>query len=279
MTLPLSEWRNPLNPSVFAHTDARTDTIGWALRSGFLPLIVVNPGEDLNDNFDPAAHILWAPDHPESDTFIPILTDLIRAAADGEWYALGLDDYTCHTAAAVSAGSAMPCFSADSTMRVTRKHLLREQWNLLCLKRTDLPLRPIPSLFILFSSFLADDFQTRPSAWPHEMESAGPFIVKPDCLDASLGVRRAETYGEALEIGRSTVRDLAEYVPASKVLGFELQPAVLIDEEVPRSPALRPHAEYTAHILSRNDRHELIGISTKLIHAPSFTKIGQIFPA
>jgi hypothetical protein len=262
-----------------AHRWHRADAVTWAIRSGLRPLVIVNPGEETTETLDPSIPVLTGPDPAAKSTFIPRLTDSIRAVTDGKWYVLGLDDYVCRIAAALSTASALPCFPLDSALVVTQKHLVREQWNRLCLSRADLPLQPVPSLSVLFDSFSADQYQLSPSGWSSQVENEGPFIIKPDSLDASIGLRRARTYREAIDAARSAARGLAEYVPASKILGFDLQPAILIDQEVPRSPALPPHAEYTAHLVTRNGHSTMIGISSKLINESTFTKIGQLFPA
>jgi hypothetical protein len=192
------------------------------------------------------------------------------------WYTLGLDDYVCELAARFSQGQSRRSFPPQAAIDTLCKHRLREYWNRYCSTNRDAPLHTVPYSFRQYTNFDAKgDFQT--ISTPGFEQLSGPFIVKPDATAASLGVCIAHDLSEVESKVRSVLGSLTPWVGNN--LGVELYPNVMIESEIPRSSSLHAEAEFSVEILSLKGKHQLIGITEKLLYPNTHVEAGHIFPS
>lgn len=106
------------------------------------------------------------------------------AASNREWFVTAFDDYVCEQAAALSLKSAQVTMLPSAARETFQKHLLRQTWNGLATKLR--LLYPVPFQMLRFSNlgFTSVVQKIVDPAFDAEAE----LILKPDALDASIGI-------------------------------------------------------------------------------------------
>lgn len=264
-----------------AHRWRRQPVIEMARTVGFTPVLLLYEEEELPDELlgiiQPSRVLRQLKETPLSARRISELM-----ASDSEpWYVVGLDDYVCEFAAELSNYSTkrmMPSFAAKETLH---KHRLRRRWNNIC--KTNPVLFPVPFRLLRFSDTSFENEIGREEDLV--FDQTGGLIVKPDALDASIGIHKADGWEQvdsALALIRAELAPLAE---DAATIGIEVAPAVLIEQRIPRGKSLHPGAEFSAEFFSvkleRNGvpNHSLIGITQKYIHPETFVEVAHCFPS
>jgi hypothetical protein len=264
-----------------AHRWRRQSVVQLARDSGFDPVLLLYESELLPDSLSQTV----APNHvlrqslssPRSPKEI---ADTLSSVG-GDWFAVGLDDYVCQFAAELSAFAASPTMRSSAAHETLNKHLLRSRWNRLCAH--DGMLHPVPFRFRVYSDV---NFTTI----IEEIEEGGfsesvPLIVKPDALDASIGIHKVKSWAcvqGAIDSLRTELGPLAKHV---RPMGINIVPAIIAEHQIPRSKLLHPGAEFSAEFLSArnpNDQtniHFLVGVTQKYIKPETFVEVAHCFPS
>jgi hypothetical protein len=171
----------------------------------------------------------------------------------------------------------MPPSAAVDTLN---KHRLRAQWNTLC--ERDPMLFPVPFRLLRYSS---PDFSSLMATEQNmDFREAGPLIVKPDALDASIAIKAISNWQQldlAVKHIRAEVEPIAREVTDIRI---NVSPAVIIEHQIPRSKQLHAGAEFSAEFISfkapsgGNVHHMLIGITQKYINQYTFVEVCHCFP-
>ncbi len=260
-----------------AHRWSRESVPGYVEQAGLTPIVILNEGEPVDIPVRRFNHII-VPRNSSDD--IEFMVSEIRARVGDEWYVLGLDDYVCRTAAELSYHSRLPSVAPSGPAMTLSKHVLRNLWNRYCKGRPRLT--SVPFEYVQYCDLdLADESRRYRS--PGFDESAFS-ILKPDALDASIGVRRME-YSDYAETRACLAAELQELQLEILDLGIAISPAVIIENEIPRNTALNDSAEFSAEFLTlpsvdrRTGAHFLLGVTEKLLAASSFVEVGHVFPS
>jgi hypothetical protein len=198
-----------------------------------------------------------------------------------EWFVLGLDDYVCQFAAEMSNYSARRTMRASAAFETLNKHLLRIRWNTIC---TSNPmLYPVPFRFRRYSDMGFD--RVVEECEDERFSETVPIILKPDALDASIGIRELDSWAVIRPAIRSLGAELAPLSQYVKSLGINIVPAITAEHQIPRSKILHPGAEFSAEFLSVRTRssqasaHLLMGITQKYINPETFVEVAHCFPS
>jgi hypothetical protein len=183
-----------------------------------------------------------------------------------QWYVFALDDYVCHTAARMAVYASASCFPVVSADITFKKHRLREIWNQLCTQEIDFPLQKV-------SHLLVDENDALPLT-----PQGKKFIVKPDAYAGSVGVIKTNTFGvsEAIVECRKILQSEAAN---PEMTGIEICGDVLVEAVIERKADLGACAEFTAHFISLQGCHQLVGIAEKGIDPITFIETAHIYPS
>ena len=270
---------NPRIVLLGAHRWSRQPVVELAKQAGFDPILLLYSREQLDPQFADnlsQKNILRHADEVHVDK----LAKTLSAQGCG-WYALGLDDYVCELAANLSAFSSRKTMPSAAPKETLQKHLLRLRWNNICNGRPDL--FPVPFRFLRYSD--------RKFSKKISEEQDGNFqedcnlIIKPDALDASIGIKSVNSWAEAESAIDALRVDLCALANEVMDLGIDISPGIIIEHKIPRSRKLHPGAEFSAEFLTTRFHantpaiHHFIGITQKYINAESFVEVAHCFPS
>lgn len=265
-----------------AHRWKREDVIGFAQQAGFEPVLVLFQSEDISVEAERLGGVglsVLRLSYTSSDAIHSLADQLSKSRND--WVALGLDDYVCEIAAELSRYSTRgPLISKAGAHIALHKHLLREKWNNLAdgdAKR----LFPVPFKLLQF-----DDVTFRSLSRIEESQHPlgnGSFIVKPDALDASIGIKSVSDQSEIDKAIEEISRELTSIFSEAKEVGIQVAPDILIERKIPRSQTLHQGAEFSAEFLSTKVgskvEHTLIGVTQKYVDPKTFVEVAHCFPS
>jgi hypothetical protein len=276
----MSTYRKPKVLLLGAHRWRREPVVQFARDSGLEPLILLYEEEALpavlSQSLQPGQIIRQSSHSPLSAQQIAQ-----KLPSSDVWFALGLDDYVCEFAAELSELATKRTLPPTAARETLHKHLLRQRWNRLC--EDDSSLCPVPFRLLSYADLAFKDCITKQGDL--KFDESGALIVKPDALDASIGIHKLTSYRE-LDGAVNRIRDeLAPIAADAKPLGINISPALLVEHQIPRSQSLHPGAEYSAEFLSvkiQNDapaNHILMGITQKYINPDTFVEAAHCFPS
>ena len=274
---PADDERKPVLVLLGAHRWKRDEVVALATASGFRPMLLVHETENVPESLLADVGPYWVLRRSLLEAkSAPEVADEITQRCGRQWYVIGLDDYVCEFAAELSQHSAAPTMKATAATCVLRKHQLRRLWNSLAEK--DGRLFAVP--YTLRSYRDLADHLAYVSEGDLVLSSGESYIVKPDALDASIGVHSVGPDGDIDDAISAVLRVLADLSPAVVSLGIGVAPAVLIERRIPRSEALHGGAEYSAEFLSvkvgGETQHLLLGVTEKYT-AGSFIEFAHCF--
>ena len=229
-----------------AHRWRRQQVVQFAQSAGLNPLVLLYEGEPLPPRF---AQTL------RDDQVIPLSNATpvsARQIADSltrlgqEWFVLGLDDYVCELAAAISQHATKKTMQPLGAEETLRKHMLRARWNSLC--KNDPALFPVPFRVLLYSDAHFTDVVEK---WddPAFSESV-PLIIKPDALDASIGIQQVVSWSRVDQAIANIRQQIKPLIPAVIPMGINIFPAILAENRIPRSNQVHRSAEFSAEFIS-----------------------------
>jgi hypothetical protein len=263
-----------------AHRWRRQTVLQFVQEAGFEPVIFLYDTEPIPDLFRRL--------RPDQIIRQPLIAP--RSAREiaeslsrpGEpWYVLALDDYVCEFSADLSAFAKKTTMPSSAARHTLHKHELRKMWNRLC--KTNPALFPVPFRYRKYTDTHFHTIALEDSD-PDFCESV-PIIVKPDALDASIAIQKANSWDfveTAIDAIRQEVEPLA---PAVTALGIKVAPGITAEHQIPRSSKLHPGAEFSAEFLTAkslqgsSNGHVLMGITQKYINPGNFVEIGHCFPS
>lgn len=262
------------------HRWRRLAVLQFVEQGGFEPLVLLYDTESIPASFRTLGTNQIIRQSLAAPRSAKEIADLL-SNSEGEWFVLALDDYVCEFAAELAAFSKKPTMRPSAARQTLEKHKLRGMWNALC--ETNPDLFPVP---FRYREYTDTHFRTisQEDGDPNFSETA-PLIVKPDALDASIGIQRATSWvsvGSAIDAIREEVEPLADAVTC---LGIRVAPGITAEHQIPRSMKLHPGAEFSAEFLSAKpsagspDGHFLIGITQKYINPSNFVEIAHCFPS
>jgi hypothetical protein len=283
MTLlyPLMNMARPRLVLLGAHRWRRQPVVQMAQESGFDPVLLLYESETLPDSFFSAVvpnHILR---QSTSRPRTPKDVAETIARMGGDWFALGLDDYVCQFAAELSSYGTKRTMKASAAHETLNKHLLRIRWNQLCTNNSRL--YPVPFRFrryadMTFTTIVEECEDT-------EFSEFTSLIVKPDALDASIGIHKVESWASVQPAIADVFAELAPLSLDVRSMGISIVPAIIAEHQIPRSKVLHTGAEFSAEFLSAkgNDSepssHLLIGITQKYVNPETFVEVAHCFPS
>ena len=199
-----------------AHRWARMSVLDRALESGLYPVVLIFEGEVLPESLRKRlspSQVIYA----RRNMRVEDLRKQICDTLGDNWYALGLDDYVCELAAALPVNSQQKCFRPSAAIDSQYKHRLRKIWNSKCAESAFL--YAVPYRYLSFTDFSFRQVLLKEES--SDFDQDGPCIVKPDALDASIGVHSIENANSALENIRekisSELREVAEYAQTHNI--------------------------------------------------------------
>src|SRR5262245_36201509 len=217
-----------------------------------------------------------------------ILPDEATAISDGllarlrqrygeDWSVLPLNDYVTEYAAIISSHLSNPCYPPRSAQIVKRKHELRQMWN----EMAGEPGSRLRAVEYCYAELRGDasEFDFQPSPGFGSLPEETSLIVKPDELSGSIEIMHAVSKREAVALARKVCDQLlSKWYAIGRSIGTEVRPRVVIEEEIERSEALHPGAEFSAEFVSHQGEHYPVGITQKWIGG-NFIEAGHLFPA
>jgi len=262
------------------HRWRRQPVLDSAAKAGFRPVICLHTDELL----DRKLLDLVPPDHVirvdwRSGAAITQILEVLQTLHT-EWYVIALDDYVTDAGARLAQYSSLPTMALHAGSTTLHKDRLRRLWNRLCSQ--DSRLVPVPFSYRryldLLSSTIAEE-DCDPAFCPD-----APLIVKPNGLDASIGihlVRRNDDLPSAIAAVERQLIDTTEY---ARPLGIDVAAEIIVEHMIPRSLTLHPGAEYSIEFLSISmhggaARHVMIGVTEKNATQDSFVEVGHFFPS
>jgi hypothetical protein len=264
-----------------AHRWRRQAVVEFARAAGFDPVILLYQEEgipaELSEILLPERVLRYQLRSPDASRE---LAETLSAVGS-QWYVLGLDDYVCELAAELSKYSARELMRTSAAKEVLHKHMLRARWNRLCEKNPKLSRVPFRLLRYADASF---NLQVSTEDDP-DFQEQGSLIVKPDALDASIGVHGADCWRDAQGAIKRVTEELALLAVEAQRIGIEISPSILLEHRIMRSERLHAGAEFSAEFLSvhrPNDpsaKHLLIGITQKYIDPTTFVEVAHCFPS
>ena len=264
-----------------AHRWRRQPVVEMARTAGLEPVLLLYENEELPSALlhivDPSRVLRQSHEKPFSAREI---SEMVMSKSD-TWFVIGLDDYVCEFAAELSKYSTKRTMPPSAARETLHKHLLRRRWNKLC--QNNPLLFPVPFRFLRFSD---TSFQNKIGEEEDlALDQSRGLIVKPDALDASIGIHKAECW-EQVDSAMASIRtELAALAEDAAPIGIDVAPAVIVEQRIPRSKRLHPGAEFSAEFFSvkakRNDlsNHSLLGITQKYIHPETFVEVAHCFPS
>jgi len=262
------------------HRWRRQAVLQYVQQGGFEPLILLYDTEPIPPSFRalrPDQIIRQSLAKPRSAKEIAELL----SSCEGEWFVLALDDYVCEFGAELATFSKKPTMRPSAARQTLEKHKLRGMWNALC--KTNPALFPVPFRYRKYNDTHFETI-TQEESDPSFSETA-PIIVKPDALDASIGIQRAKSWASAdsaIDVIREEVEPLAQAVTS---LGIKVVAGITAEHQIPRNTHLHPGAEFSAEFLTAKpsvgspNGHFLIGITQKYINPNNFVEIAHCFPS
>jgi hypothetical protein len=195
----------------------------------------------------------------------------------GPWSASALDDFSAPAAAALNAFGGIPTYPVEAALATLHKHRVRGAWNRMARQAESSVCAPVRFGHLRFPSFESRQFRRTAGEPPGILQT--PLIVKPDCLDDSLGVSMVHDAGQVPDTIRSTLAKICGYRAAAAAVGFEIPPEVLVEEAIAPDRRLGSHGEFSAQMLSRAGVHRLLGVTDKIRSTGSFSEQGHVFPS
>jgi len=264
-----------------AHRWRREAVVQTVCDLGFEPILIVYEKEIVSDallrTLKPHQLIHQSLSSPRSAKQIADL--LFRMG--GDWFALGLDDYVCNFAAELSTFTSAPTMRPDAAIETREKHLLRARWNMLC--RDNPRLFAVPFQFLRFSDLRFETIVERTEDLT--FCESGHLIVKPDGLDASIGIHKVKSWHQLSGAIESIRRELAPLADEVRTMGIDISPTIVVEHQIPRSQRLHPGGEFSVEVLSTRVsdgtavQHSLMGITEKYIDPKTCVEIAHCFPS
>lgn len=221
---------------------------------------------DINDRLRKVIHV---PDLDE--TTLSLLAKELTHNFNMEWAAFAFDDYTVEIAAALSEIGGRPYMSRLAGHLGLYKPSMRHVWNALC-REAGGSLHEVPFQTISFG----EGFNLTAISQSICLENG--VIVKPAGLDASIGVRYAETEVQLESALEECTNEIREAIEFGYSLGINANSDVILEQAIPRTN-LFSSGEFSAEFLSIGGHHRLLGITQKFIDKETFTEIGHLFPS
>ncbi|SMP75439.1 hypothetical protein SAMN06265222_11937 [Neorhodopirellula lusitana] len=202
-------------------------------------------------------------------------SDKIRKRYGRDIWVLAMDDYCVAEAARLSQSSSSPCFPVAAADTVRCKQILREKWNELS-RGTQL-LKPVEYQLCQFDGFSAQTpCQTVTSELFHHSDIE-QFVVKPDSLAGSIAIlpsTRSQLPENVSTVLRTLGRDWQEFGKRNEL---PVDPVVLVEERIARSPRLHESAEFSAEFVSFAGQHQFIGFTQKWV-SENFMETAHVHP-
>lgn len=264
-----------------AHRWSRQPVVDLARNAGLDPILLLYEKEDVPDELLSKVQLDHVIRQSKADTRSAVKIAETVSRDGAEWYSLGLDDYVCEFAAELSTYSSKKMMPASAAKETLHKHRLRLRWNELC-ERNAL-LFPVPFRLLLYSdaTFVTKICEEENLAF----NEFTPLIVKPDALDASIGIHNANSWAEAEGSVSSIQAELASLAAEVIGIGIDISPAILIEHRIPRSRHLHAGAEFSAEFLSTKLQHHttpvhrFLGMTQKYINQETFVEVAHCFPS
>lgn len=200
-------------------------------------------------------------------TQIQKLIDSIKNKYTSYW-TIGLDDYTNELSSIFSKLLKLQTFPEKSVEICNNKHLLRDLWNNFSANNPDL--RKIN--FQLINDI--DHFDA-----VNNLYIEYPLILKPNSLDASIGVRRINNPNDFKKYVTYIKKEFRYVLIQNKKNHITIPAGILAEENIVRNNAKGQSSEFTAHFITINKSHFLIGIAEKIIDNFTFIELGHTFPS
>lgn len=250
----------------------RTEVIRYAAGMGLIPILTIQPGEEVvveGDVQPLIGGVLTLPEQPSEQDLQRVAERLNHLCM--RWYVLPLDDYITELSARLSQYATVACYPLAAAREAFHKHLLRKRWNAYCHAQSHLPLQAVPwALYLNGEQVEADQgFES----------SHGPFIVKPNAYSGSVGVTWVVDK-ERLPAAIARCADILDKEAQNpEMRGITIDRHVLVELAAPRQQHLGGCAEYTAHYLTFGGKHLPLGIAEKQIDSHTFVETAHLYPS
>lgn len=258
----------------------RQPIIEMANAEGWVVVLLIPKGErvTLSDREkSPLAEMITISKNPGTKTLEKI-AGKISSAYDNNWCVLALDDYCAGLGAAISQHASTSNYTPKAAEAVFEKHRLRALFDEIRKSQHKLPLQEIPYAYLNYPSHEKDALPEILHGDAMQIKQ-GSFIIKPNAYAGSVGVLAATSRKELRDLIPIAREQLAAEQFQETMKGIHIQPGIIIEQQVPRKKGLGFCAEFTCHVMSIQGKHQVIGISEKLINTDTFIENGHVFPS
>ncbi len=209
----------------------------------------------------PFSYLLYSNETDLADQFFKLF-------ANEEVSILALDDMCLEIAANLSEKFGNNYLPQQAAKASTHKHLGRKLWNEYAKKNTKL--YQTPYVLLEGEKILEQDASF--------FENDDPYFIKPNSYSGSIGVSKQKDKEPIPALSRSITSTLEAEASVPMMKGIPFSKRVIAELAIPRQK-MGLSSEFSAHVLSVNGEHQLLGISEKWLHPNSYVELGHVFPS